>query len=274
MTVPDAIETGVPDYTFHTRTVHAVFPGGGHRQGGNVLQWRLSSLVLAAIYPIPDCRTAGVSATETRLHPHGRAPDTRNLRLVTAPRSLLFATYPNGGRLVVQLVLTLVCSVFGLAFAVYLARWVLQKEDGTQEMRAISDAIREGAEAFLRRQYGTITLLTVPVTVILFVLYAYIRPENAADPVDRIQMAIYVAGSFIFGALCSGIAGYIGMFVSIRTNIRTASAARTSINDGLRIALRGGAVSGLFVVAMSLVGVGGLFLLCGCWASRTRRSPS
>ena len=64
----------------------------------------------------------------------------------------------------VQLVLTIVCSVFGLGFAVYLARWVLQKDDGTQEMRAIPDATREGAEAFLRRQYGTITLLTVPVT--------------------------------------------------------------------------------------------------------------
>ena len=173
----------------------------------------------------------------------------------------------------VQLVLTLVCSVFGLAFAVYLARWVLQKEDGTQEMRTISDAIREGAEAFLRRQYGTITLLTVPVTIILFVLYAYIRPENAADPVDRIQMAIYVAGSFIFGALCSGIAGYIGMFVSIRTNIRTASAARTSINDGLRIALRGGAVSGLFVVAMSLIGVGGLFLVLWMLGIEDKKIP-
>ncbi len=75
------------------------------------------------------------------------------------------------------------------------------------------------------------------------------------------DLALYTAGSFVFGAICSGIAGYMGMYISIRTNIRTASAARTSLNRGLQIALRGGAVSGLFVVAMSLLGVGGLYLL-------------
>ena len=97
-------------------------------------------------------------------------------------------------------------------------------------------------------------------TALIFVLYAYLRPPTAHDPVPYPwQMAVYVAGSFIFGAICSGIAGYIGMFVSIRANIRTASATRSSLNTGLQIALRGGAVSGLFVVAMSLLGVGGLF---------------
>lgn len=159
-----------------------------------------------------------------------------------------------------ELAFTLICSAFGLYFAIYLAKWVMQKDDGTPAMRTISDAIREGAEAFLRRQYTTIALLSVVLAFVLYAIYAWLRPENAADPVPRVQLAWYVAGSFIFGALCSGIAGYIGMYVSIRTNIRTASASRTSLNDGLRIALRGGAVSGLFVVAMSLIGVGGLFL--------------
>jgi K(+)-stimulated pyrophosphate-energized sodium pump len=74
-------------------------------------------------------------------------------------------------------------------------------------------------------------------------------------------MAFWTTFSFVLGALCSVIAGYIGMWVSIRANIRTASAVRTSLNEGLRIAMRGGAVSGLFVVAMSLLGVGGLYAL-------------
>ena len=76
-----------------------------------------------------------------------------------------------------------------------------------------------------------------------------------------LRLAFWTTLSFVLGAACSVIAGYIGMWISIRSNIRTASAARTSLNDALRIALRGGAVSGLFVVAMSLFGVGGLYWL-------------
>ncbi len=160
-----------------------------------------------------------------------------------------------------ELSITLGCSVFALLFALYLSRWVLRQDDGTPAMRTISDAIREGAEAFLSRQYRTILLLTVPVAAVIYILYAFIRPASPHDAVPVSDLALYTAGSFIFGAICSGVAGYVGMYVSIRANIRTASAARTSINRGLRIALRGGAVSGLFVVAMSLLGVGGLYLL-------------
>lgn len=158
-----------------------------------------------------------------------------------------------------ELGLTLGCSVFALLFAGYLAKWVLRNDEGTPAMREIADAIREGAEAFLARQYKTIALLTVPVAAVLYVLYAFVRPGTAHDLVPEALLAAYVAGSFVLGAICSGIAGYMGMYVSIRANIRTAAAARTSLNRGLRIALRGGAVSGLFVVAMSLLGVGGLF---------------
>ena len=171
-----------------------------------------------------------------------------------------------------ELTFTLACSVLALIVAVRLAYWVMRHDDGTKEMRAISDAIREGAEAFLARQYRTIAILTIPVTAVLFILYAYIRPSTVHDPVSNPwQLGLYVAGSFIFGAICSGIAGYIGMFVSIRANVRTAAAARTSLNQGLQIALRGGAVSGLFVVAMSLLGVGGLFAVlsvCGVGAQK------
>jgi K(+)-stimulated pyrophosphate-energized sodium pump len=157
--------------------------------------------------------------------------------------------------------LVLVISVLSLAFAVFLARQVLEKDTGTEAMQRISNAIREGAEAFLSRQNRTIVSIAAIVAVVIFVLYGFVRTPSPADPVPPLQLAFWTTLSFVFGASCSVVAGYVGMWVSIRTNIRTASAARSSLNDALQIALRGGAVSGLFVVAMSLLGVGGLYEL-------------
>ena len=156
--------------------------------------------------------------------------------------------------------LVLGLSVVALAVAVGLARWVLKQDNGTADMRKISDAIQEGAGAFLRRQYRTIFTLSVFLAALIFVLYAFFRSPHPGEP-PATTMAFWTTLSFVFGALCSGIAGLIGMFVAVRANIRTASAARSSLNRALQIALRGGAVSGLFVVAMSLLGVGGLYTI-------------
>src|SRR5207245_1529923 len=156
--------------------------------------------------------------------------------------------------------LVLGLSVVALAVAVGLARWVLKQDNGTADMRKISDAIQEGAGAFLRRQYRTIFTLSVFLAVLIFVLYAFFRSPHPGEP-PATTMAFWTTLSFVFGAVCSGIAGLIGMFVAVRANIRTASAARSSVNRALQIALRGGAVSGLFVVAMSLLGVGGLYAI-------------
>jgi len=156
--------------------------------------------------------------------------------------------------------LVLIASAIALVVAVWLAKWVLKQGRGTEAMQKISNAIQEGAEAFLSRQYKTITPLALVVALVLYVGYAFLRTPNANDPVqDPKVLALAMAGSFILGALCSGVAGYMGMWVSIRTNIRVAAAATNSLNDALRVALRGGAVSGLFTVAMSLIGVGGLY---------------
>ena len=152
-------------------------------------------------------------------------------------------------------------SCLSLAFAVYLARWVLQRDIGTQKMQEISNAIKEGAEAFMSRQNRTIIGLSAALAVLIFLLYAFVRSPSPADPVPPVAMAFWTTLSFVLGAACSVIAGYVGMWVSIRSNIRTASAVRSSLNEGLQIAMRGGAVSGLFVVAMSLLGVGGLYAL-------------
>ena len=162
----------------------------------------------------------------------------------------------------VVLPLVLGISVLSLIVAGFLARQVLSADTGKPEMRAISDAIREGAEAFLSRQYRTIGTLSVVAAAAIFGFYFANRDvRNIAEMGQGTAWKVTI--SFVTGALCSAIAGYIGMFVSIRANIRTAAAAMTSLNKALQLALRAGAVSGLFVVAMSLLGVGGLFYLFG-----------
>ncbi|OGY56439.1 MAG: sodium-translocating pyrophosphatase, partial [Candidatus Buchananbacteria bacterium RIFCSPLOWO2_02_FULL_46_11b] len=153
-------------------------------------------------------------------------------------------------------------SAFGLIWAYYLAKWVLKKDTGTEAMQAISNAIKEGAEAFIKRQFKTIIILALVFAAFLFIGYGFLRSHQSFDPVDTaLSLAFWISLSFSLGAACSLVAGYIGMWISIRTNIRTAAGTMKSVNEGLRIALRGGAVSGLLVVAMSLLGVSGLYIL-------------
>ncbi len=157
--------------------------------------------------------------------------------------------------------LVLGISIFGLFSAFLLARWVLKKDVGSEAMQAISNAIKEGAEAFLRRQFGTIIKLAIVFAALLFIGYAFMRKHMEFDPVRTAAgLAFWIMLSFVFGAICSLIAGYIGMWVSIRSNIRAATASLKSLNEPLQIALRGGAVSGIMVVAMSLLGITVLYL--------------
>ena len=153
-----------------------------------------------------------------------------------------------------RMVFSLVVSVVALIFAGYLAKYVLQQGTGTAEMQQIAAAIREGAEAFLKRQYRTIGLMTLGLAVLMFILYGFLKNWDTS---------LKVTFAFVLGAVCSALSGYIGMYISIRANVRTANAARTSIGQALVIALRGGAVSGVTVVALSLLGVGGLYYLYG-----------
>ncbi len=146
-------------------------------------------------------------------------------------------------------------SILSLVVAFLFGRSVLATDTGTPEMRRISDAIRKGAEAFMKRQNTTIIILAVALAVIIFL--AYFLSGSA----DAWKLAAKMTISFVTGAICSLLAGFCGMWVSIRTNIRVASAARTDLDKALKIALRGGAVTGLGVVSLSLLGVGGLFWL-------------
>jgi K(+)-stimulated pyrophosphate-energized sodium pump len=162
----------------------------------------------------------------------------------------------------IVLPLVLGISVLSLGVAALFGRHVLSADTGQAEMRRISDAIREGAEAFLARQYRTIGWLALVAAIVIFGFYYVNRDaRNIAEMGSGTAWKITL--SFLVGALCSAIAGYVGMYVSIRANIRTAAAATKSLNKALQLALRGGAVSGLTVVSMSLLGVGGLFLMFG-----------
>ncbi len=152
-------------------------------------------------------------------------------------------------------------GIIAILFALYLARDVLARDTGTPEMVAVSDTIYEGAVAFIRRQYTTIAILAVVGAVLLGILITIIETPEVADvpTLAGAPIGIMTAIAFIVGAACSMASGIIGMFIAVKANVRTASAARRSLVEAVQVAMRGGAVSGFLVVALSLLGVWGIF---------------
>ncbi len=146
-------------------------------------------------------------------------------------------------------------SLTSLLVAGLLVRWILAKDAGSEKMKEISSAIRDGAEAYLGRQYRTISVIAI----IFAIVFALVIPK----------VGLQTAFGFIVGALCSNLAGYIAMYISVRSNVRTANASIRGLDPALKIAFRGGMVFGLSVVAMSLIGISGLFLLFGADPSKT-----
>jgi K(+)-stimulated pyrophosphate-energized sodium pump len=146
-------------------------------------------------------------------------------------------------------------GVLAVVFAFYLAWDVLRRDTGTPAMREISDMIYVGAMAFLKRQYQTIAMLSIVTAVIMGLVIGLV--ENNQD------LGVKTGIAFIVGAACSALAGFIGMYISVKSNIRTASAARRSLSEAITVSLRGGAVSGFLVVAMSLLGVAVMFAAYG-----------
>ena len=177
--------------------------------------------------------------------------------IALVPDCLGFMMEPNSspssgsGYLALVLGISLLCLFVAFLFGNY----VIRQDAGSERMQKISNAIKTGAEAFLKRQYKTIAVLAAILAIIIFLGYRF----GKGDSLLASRMTI----SFVLGAIFSLLAGFSGMWVSIRTNIRVASACRKSLNKGLQVALRGGAVTGLSVVALSLLGVGTLFLVFG-----------
>ncbi len=142
------------------------------------------------------------------------------------------------------IILAVIAGVLGLAFAAFLVIYVLRQEQGSPRIREISAAIKEGAMAFLRREYQILAIFVVVVAIILGLIP---------------HLGWWVSLSFVFGALCSGIAGFIGMNMAIRANGRTAAAVQKSLNQGLRVSFRSGAVMGICVVGIGILGLSILY---------------
>jgi K(+)-stimulated pyrophosphate-energized sodium pump len=155
-------------------------------------------------------------------------------------------------------------GIIAVLFAIYLARDVLSRDTGTPEMQAVAGTIFEGAVAFIRRQYMTIGILAVVAAFVIGAIISVFETKAVADTnTFGLDLGWRTGLAFIVGAACSMASGIIGMYISVKANVRTAAAARRSLVEAVQVAMRGGAVSGFLVVALSLLGVYGIFTLFG-----------
>lgn len=148
-------------------------------------------------------------------------------------------------------IIAVAVSILALLYAVVLAIMVLKRSKGNAKMQEIAKAIQEGAMAYLNRQSMTVAVFTV----VIFLVLAFLLPKG------EYNNGVLTAIGFIVGALFSALAGYIGMSVSVRANVRTAEAAKNSLQDALSVAFRGGSVTGLAVVGLALLGVSGFYII-------------
>jgi len=144
------------------------------------------------------------------------------------------------------IVIAVITGVLGLVCAGFMAIYVLGREQGSEKIKEISAAIQEGAIAFLTSEYRILAVFVVVVGIILGVIP---------------NLGLWVALSFVFGAICSGLAGWIGMNIAIRSNSRTAAAVQKSLNQGLKVSFRGGAVMGMCVVGIGILGLSILYFV-------------
>jgi K(+)-stimulated pyrophosphate-energized sodium pump len=155
-------------------------------------------------------------------------------------------------------------GVLTIIFALLLIRNVMKRSTGTPRMKEIGDIIFQGAWAFLKRQYSTIAMYAVAVAVVIGVLVGVLGHTGVEEyGYTGLDVGWRTAVAFLVGAFCSGLAGFIGMYIAVKSNVRCAAAAQRSLTDAVTVALRGGAVSGFLITALSLIGVTIIFFAYG-----------
>ncbi|XVF26476.1 hypothetical protein REPUB_Repub14bG0019500 [Reevesia pubescens] len=157
--------------------------------------------------------------------------------------------------------------IISFLFSIHLTKWVLSKDEGPPEMVQISEAIRDGAEGFFRTQYGTISKMALLLALVILSIYLFrsTTPQQESSGLGRATFAYITVAAFLLGAVCSGVAGYVGMWVSVRANVRVSSAARRSAREALQIAVRAGGFSALVVVGMAVIGIAILYASFYVW---------
>jgi K(+)-stimulated pyrophosphate-energized sodium pump len=168
-------------------------------------------------------------------------------------RTLIVASFFNDH----AVLFALVCSAVAIAYGIGLTWWLLGQPEGNERMREIARAVQEGAAAYLRRQYTTIAL----VSIVPFLLLGFYN-----------KLGWGTAIGFLVGAVLSAAAGFIGMNVAVRSNVRTAEAARHGLKPALNIAFRAGSVTGLLVVGLGLLGVAGYYWVLTGWIGNSQES--
>src|SRR5512139_1823266 len=153
-------------------------------------------------------------------------------------------------------------SAVTVLFAIWLIVTTMRRSPGTPEMQKVGDMIFEGAWAFLKRQYSTIGYISIVVAIIIAVVVGVLKGNLGTD-LSAVGYAWRTGLAFLVGALCSGVAGFVGMIIAVKSNCRTAAASQKSLNDAVQTALRGAAVPGFLIVVLSLIGVTVIFFAYG-----------
>ncbi len=153
------------------------------------------------------------------------------------------------------LVFALISAAVGVAYGIYLIFWVMRLETGTDRMREIAAAVQEGAQAYLNRQYRTVAMVAAVLFVLLWVAGGW------SD-----HFGLLTAIGFLIGAVASASAGYVGMKIAVRANVRTAQAAHSGLNAALQVAFKGGAVTGLLLIGLGLFAVAGFYYVASAIA--------
>jgi K(+)-stimulated pyrophosphate-energized sodium pump len=156
------------------------------------------------------------------------------------------------------------CGI-GIIFALGLIRYILRSDKGTEAMQDVNARITEGAWAFIRRQYSTIAITAVVVGVVIGVVLGVLSSEEELDKlgVSAFGLGWRTSVAFLVGAACSCISGVVGMWIAVKSNVRCAAASHHSLSEAIKVAVRGGAVSGFLIVVLSLLGVTAIFFAFG-----------